>query len=704
MIDPSAPACSRLPAKLQHGHARRLGATPDPDGVNFAVFSEHAESIELCLFDASGAHELRRYRLPARSGHVWHGHLAGAGPGLVYGYRAHGPYQPAQGHRFNPNKLLLDPYARQTVGELTWCNEVLGYQPDHPEQDLSFSTTDSSRSVPKDRVARLPGPVDEPRPRVAPKDTVLYELHVRGYTMQHPDVAPAHRGTYAGLTGDAVIRHLQRLGVTTLSLLPVHLHVSERRLVAQRLSNYWGYNSLGNFCPHPGYASGAPGVTPQDEFRAMVRRLHQAGLEVVLDVVFNHTAESDELGPTLSLRGLDNLSYYRCKAESPRYYENFSGCGNTLNLAHPNVLQLVLDSLRYWAESMGVDGFRFDLATSLGRTSREFDPAAAFFQAVAQDPVLSHVKLIAEPWDCAPDGYQLGRFPVGWLEWNDRYRDAVRGYWLMRNGQRDELARRLTASADRFDARGRRPSASVNFVTAHDGFVLADLVSYRQRHNEANGEANLDGASQNLSCNCGVEGPSSDPDVLEQRRRLRRALLATLMFSQGTPMLTAGDELGRTQLGNNNAYCQDNPVSWIDWERADQELIGFVAELIGVRRELPPFDPDRWYPERTGPGAGPRIDWLAPDGRPMRTADWHDRAGHALGCRIESGHGPAAMLLFNAAAQCVRFSLAGGPWRVLIDSSRPERASQAAPPHQASYPLEGQTLALLVQAPEASHR
>jgi len=691
-------AARGLPAALAPGQPRPLGTTVDPGGVNFAVFSEHAESVELCVFDGDGGRELRRFQLPARTGHVWHGHLAGAAPGLVYGYRAHGPYRPAQGHRFNPNKLLLDPYARQTVGRLHWCDDVLGYRPDHPDLDLSFSTTDNSAAVPKARVAAAPAvPVDRRGQGIAPRDTVLYELHVRGYTMRHPDVAPALRGTYAGLASEAVTDHLRRLGVTTLSLLPVHFHVSERRLVQRRLSNYWGYNSLGTFCPHPGYASGAPGVAVEDEFRAMVHALHRAGLEVVLDVVFNHTAESDELGPTLSLRGLDNLSYYRCRVDAPRLYDNFSGCGNSLNLAHPNVLQLVMDSMRYWVTAMGVDGFRFDLAASLGRMPQGFDPSAPFFQAIAQDPVLGHVKLIAEPWDCGTDGHRLGRFPSGWLEWNDHFRDAVRAYWLTASGRRDELARRLTASADHFGTRGRRPWSSVNFVTAHDGFTLADLVSYEQRHNEANGEDNRDGATLNLSCNCGSEGPSVDAGVLARRRQLSRALLATLALSQGTPMLTAGDELGRTQLGNNNAYCQDNPVSWIDWEHADRDLAAFVAALLGIRRALHPFDADHWYAEPSDAAAQAAIGWFGADGQPMRTGDWHDTTSHALGCHIGSGQrGAAAVLLTNAASEPVRFTLPDGHWRLLIDSSCDPGSLEAPVDGQrAGYLLPGRALALL---------
>jgi glycogen operon protein len=686
------------PASLQPGRARPLGATPDATGVNFAVFSEHAEAIELCLFDDEGAHELRRYRLPERSGHVWHGRLDGARPGLVYGYRAYGPYRPREGHRFNPNKLLLDPYARQTVGQLAWSDDVLGYSTQDPDLDLSFSPVDDSRSVPKGRVVEA-APLEEadPRPRIAPADTVLYEVHVRGATMQLDRVDAPLRGTYAGLASEPMVRHLQRLGVTTLSLLPVHLHVSERRLVARGLRNYWGYNTLAFFCPHPGYATQAAGVSPREEFRAMVRSLHRAGLEVVLDVVFNHTAESDELGPTLSLRGLDNLSYYHCRADAPRYYENFSGCGNTLNLQHPAVLQLVMDSLRYWAGPMGVDGFRFDLAAALGRGPRGFDPFAPLFQAIAQDPLLAEVKLIAEPWDVGPDGYQLGRFPAGWHEWNDRYRDAVRGFWLTRSGRRDELARRLTASADCFVARGRAPSASVNFVSAHDGFTLADLVSYRSRHNEANGESNHDGTSHNLSCNCGVEGPSDDPDVQAQRRRLSRALLATLMLSQGTPMLTAGDELGRSQRGNNNAYCQDNPVSWIDWQRPDQELIDFVAALSAARRAHGPFDPACWYAERAA-GTGPGIDWFGPDGRPMQTADWHDREQHALGCRIDDGRGRACLLLLNASPASIPFALPEGRWRAVVDSSARRQAGPGEA-REGAFAVQGQTLVLMTLTP-----
>jgi glycogen operon protein len=696
VIEPRAPRPERLPAALEPGRPAPLGATADAAGVNFAVFSEHAEAIELCLFDEAGTRELHRYRLPARTGHVWHGRLAHAAAGLVYGYRAYGPYRPQDGHRFNPHKLLLDPYARRTVGELAWSDAVLGYLPDHPQADLTFNPVDDSASVPKARVAPAAPPAQgPPRPRIAARDTVLYEVHVRGATMRHPDVDPARRGTYAGLASDAMIRHLQRLGVTTLSLLPVHLHVSERRLVRQGLSNYWGYNSLGYFCPHPAYASAAGGVPPEQEFRAMVDRLHQAGLEVVLDVVFNHTAESDELGPTLSLRGLDNLSYYRCRAGAPRLYENFSGCGNTLNVAHPSVMQMVLDSLRYWAGPMGVDGFRFDLATALARTCDGFDPAAPVLQAIAQDPLLGGLKLIAEPWDCAPDGHQLGRFPAGWLEWNDRYRDAVRGWWLAGSGRRDELARGLTASAEPFCQRGRSPPASVNFVTAHDGFTLADLVSYERRHNEANGEANRDGAAHNLSCNCGAEGPSDDPDVLRARGRLSRAMLATLLLSQGTPMITAGDELGRTQRGNNNAYCQDNPISWIDWEAADHGLAGFVSGLIGLRRALGPFDPDHWYAERPAAGAGPRIDWFGPGGEPMRLSDWHDRGARALACRIESARREgAAVLLLNAAPEPVRFALPAGRWRALLDSA-PDAPGEA---DDAGYLLAGRSVALLQAA------
>ncbi len=687
-----------LAAALERGRPVPLGATPDADGVNFAVFSQHAEAVELCLFDAHGAQALARHRLPARSGHVWHGYLPGARPGCVYGFRAHGPYRPADGHRFNPNKLLLDPYARRTVGELAWCDDVLGYQAGHADRDLSFSTADDWRSVPKACVAApLAEPARERRPQIAPEDTVLYELHVRGFTMRHPDVPAALRGTYAGLASEAATGHLRRLGVTTLSLLPVHWHVSERRLHAHGLRNYWGYNSLGYFCPHPGYASSQNGAGPEAEFRSMVRALHQAGLEVVLDVVFNHTAESDELGPTLSLRGLDNLSYYRCRPGAARAYENFSGCGNTLNIAHPNVLQLVMDSLRYWVQAMGVDGFRFDLAPALARGPHGFDANAALLQAIAQDPVLAGVKLIAEPWDCGPGGHQLGQFPVGWLEWNDRFRDAARGYWLMRDGRRDELARRLTASAECFKAPGRPPTASVNFITAHDGFTLTDLVQYERRHNEANGEANRDGAADNLSCNCGVEGPSGDTRVREQRERLQRALLATLLLAQGTPMLTAGDELGRTQHGNNNAYCQDNEISWLAWPGADPALASFVSELIALRRALRPMDSGRWYADAHPAESRCALAWLRADGAPMAAEDWHRRGEPALGCRV-LGAERDVLLLFNASAQPIEFVLPHGSWQPRLVSAREGGDVAAAGPDARRFPLAAHAVAVLQQA------
>jgi glycogen debranching enzyme GlgX len=704
-MSPGAANLPTLAAALERGAPAPMGATADRHGVNFAVFSQHAQCIELCVFDGDGSRELRRYELPARSGHVWHGYLPGARPGLVYGLRAHGPYRPQDGHRFNPHKLLLDPYARQIVGPLRWCDELLGYLPGHPDADLSFSASDSAPAMPKARVAAEPDAEPERapgagRPRIAPQDTVLYEVHVRGSTMRHPDLAPGLRGTYAGLASDAMIRHFRRLGITTLQLLPVQQYVSERRLHDRGLSNYWGYNSLAYFCPHATYASPATDAGPRSQFRAMVRALHAAGLEVLIDVVFNHTAESDERGPTLGLRGLDNRSYYRVDPASPARYQNFSGCGNTLNLSHPNVLQMVLDCLRDWATAMEVDGFRFDLATALGRGADGFDPACAFFQAIAQDPVLSRLKLIAEPWDCGADGYQLGRFPVGWLEWNDRFRDAVRGYWLTQDVGRDELARRLTASAERFKAPGRAPWASVNYVTAHDGFTLADLVQYEQRHNEANGEANRDGSARNLSCNCGVEGPTGDPQVLEQRRRLARALLATLMMAQGTPMLLAGDELGRSQLGNNNAYCQDNEISWLDWQAADSGLSDFVAELIRARRELRALDPQLWHAEAAEAGAAPALRWLRPDGATMDTGDWHERSSPAFGCLANGPQrrGGRLLMLLNAGAAAVDFALPSGPWRLRLDSSRDGGAAGRQEPVCGTHALGPRTLAVLQAA------
>jgi len=662
-------------ALLHPGLPHPLGATLRDGGVNFAVVSEHAQRIDLALFDDAGAE--RRLRLPGRSGDVWHGFLPGAGAGLVYGLRASGPYEPRRGHRFNPNKLLLDPYAREIVGRFQWGDLQHGYQVGHPDGHLSFDARDNGALALKARVAAPLAASGVPAPQVPLADTVLYELHVKGFSRLNPEVPAALRGTYAGLADPAAIAYLRALGVTTLSLQPLQYALSEQRLARLGLSNYWGYNTIGFFCPDPRLSS-----TPLDpsatrrELRAMVEALHAAGLEVLLDVVFNHTAEGDQTGPTLSLRGLDNALYYRIAGDDRGSHENWTGCGNTLNLAQPRVVQLVLDALRYWTSEFGVDGFRFDLGTVLGRAPLAFDPHAPFFVALLQDPVLARAKLIAEPWDLGPDGYQLGRFPGRFLEWNDRFRDTVRRYWLLRSVGRGEFARRIAASNDRFHHGLRTPSASVNYITAHDGFTLADLVSYRHKHNHANGEGNRDGHHANFSANFGVEGPTGDAAVCEQRARARRALLATLLFAQGTPMLLAGDEIGRTQRGNNNAYCQDNEISWIDWARADRALLAFVRRLLALRRQYPALRVDRWLSEARQGDGGREVEWLRSDGQPMTVADWHDERRHCLA--VTGGDGSVRLLgLFNPEPTAVDFTLPPGAWRLEVDSADPARTGAA---------------------------
>ncbi len=657
---------------LSLGRAWPLGSHCDADGVNFAVFSEHAEAIELCLFDVAGEHEVARLPLPGHSGDIWHGHLPGAGAGLVYALRAHGPWQPEQGHRFDPDKWLLDPYAREIVGGLDWRR-------------------DATHAL-KARVIEEAQPAADPaRPRTPLADSVLYEAHVKGLTMRHPDVPEALRGAYAGLASEAAIAHFRRLGVTAISLLPVHQHLDEERLVAHGLTNYWGYNTVGFFAVEPRYASS---TSPREEFRAMVRALHAAGLEVIIDVVYNHTAETDDAGPTISWRGLDNLSYYRTKPGLPGVLDNLTGCGNTLDLRHPRVLQLVMDSLRYWALQMEVDGFRFDLAPVLGRGDAGFDARAAFFQSVAQDPALAGLKLIAEPWDVGAGGYQLGRFARGWLEWNDRFRDGMRRFWLGGPSSRGEFAQRLCASSDVFQSRGRAPAASVNFIVAHDGFTLRDLLTYEQKRNLANGEGNRDGQDANHGWNCGVEGDTGDAEVRARRALLQRALLATLLLAQGTPMLCAGDELGHSQGGNNNAYCQDNAGTWIAWDAADDGLIAFTARVLALRRELKPF-PDRWTSGAPGASGAEVILWFDADGRTLDVDAWRDAQARKLVARIATnGAAGQLLLLVNAERQAHPFTLPPGVWIARHDSTREDSAT---PPWQGeeSFSLGAHGLALL---------
>ena len=662
---------------LTTGQPYPLGATLQADGVNFAVASEYARFVELCVFDDRGSSEVARYRLPGHTDGVWHGHLAGARAGLVYGLRAHGPYSPQAGHRFNPHKLLLDPYARDIVGRFEWRDEHFGYRRGHADGASSFDNRDNAAFALKARVAEPLAPLAaRPDPRPA-AEVVLYELHVKGFTRLHPDVPEDLRGTYAGLAHPAVIEHLRKLGVTTLSLLPVHYALTEERLTKLGLVNYWGYNTIGFFCPDPRLST-----TPGDaraarrEFRAMVETLHAAGLEVVIDVVFNHTAESDETGPTVSMRGLDNATWYRLMPGDAARYENVTGCGNTVDVSHPRVTQFVLDCLRYWVSEMGVDGFRFDLAPVLGRAADGFDPHAPFFSALAQDPTLSRARLIAEPWDIGHDGYQLGRFPGRWLEWNDRFRDGVRQFWLTRSVDRAEFARRLLASSDRFHYGTRLPLASVNHVDAHDGFTLRDLVSYKHKHNEANGEANNDGHNANYSVNCGTEGPTADVAVNAERGRLVRALTATLLLAQGTPMLAAGDELGHTQGGNNNAYCQDSALAWIDWPHADALLPDFVARLSALRRELPALRQNRWLSDQLRADGRRDVDWHNPAGHEITPARWHAADSHCLTVTIAPEGADAVVLVFNAEVRARECALPAGRWRCVLDSSDPGAAER----------------------------
>ncbi len=681
-------------SKLSTGLPYPLGATLRPDGVNFAVASEHAQFVELCLFDEPGRTEIARHRLPGFTDGVWHGLLPGAQAGLLYGLRAHGPYAPQAGHRFNPHKLLLDPYAREIVGRFDWRDEHFGFRRGHADGSHGFDSRDNGELALKSRVVAPLPPLDaRPDPRPA-ADVVLYELHVKGFTRQRPGVPEALRGTYAGLAHAAAINHLLALGVTTLSLLPVHYALTEERLAKLGLANYWGYNTIGFFCPDPRLST-TPGDSgaARREFRAMVERLHAAGLEVVIDVVLNHTAEGNENGPTLSMRGLDNALWYRLAHEDRSQYENSTGCGNTVNVHHPRVTQFVLDCLRYWVEAMGVDGFRFDLAPVLGRTTHGFDPQAPFFSALAQDPLLARARLIAEPWDVGYGGYQLGRFPGRWLEWNDRFRDGIRQFWLTRGADRAELARRLLASSDRFHHGTRAPLASINHVVAHDGFTLRDLVSYRSKHNEANGEANNDGHNANYSVNCGVEGPSDDPRINTERGRLARALLATALFAQGTPMLAAGDELGRSQQGNNNAYCQDNPLAWIDWQAADASLAAYVARLAALRRELPALRQSRWLSDALRADGGRDVDWRDPAGQPMTVASWHDTDSRCLMVTIAPDGAEAVLLIFNAEPRDRACLLPAGHWRCVLDSSAPEAAGQVLA--QATIDVPAQSVLLL---------
>jgi isoamylase len=681
---------SKTATRIAEGQPFPLGATWTGNGVNFALFSANATQVELCLFDASGQREIERIVLPEYTDEVWHVFVPDLRPGAVYGYRVHGPYEPHAGHRFNPHKLLLDPYAKAHVGSLVWNPAVFGYTLGSADADLSFDERDSAPYVPRCRVVDQAFAWHHPlRERVARERTILYETHVRGYTIRHPGVPEDERGTFAGLANPKVIETIRELGVTSVELMPVHTFVNDAHLLERGLTNYWGYNTIGFFAPDPRYSVGAQASI--DEFKSMVDRFHENGLEIVLDVVYNHTAEGSELGPTLSFRGIDNASWYRLMPDEPRYYINDTGTGNTLNLSHPRVLQMVTDSLRYWVVEMGVDGFRFDLATILGREPYGFDEGGGFLDSCRQDPILSSVKLIAEPWDCGPGGYQVGGFPPGWAEWNDRFRDTVRAWWKGDEGIAPDLATRLCASGDHFNRRGRRPWASVNFVTSHDGYTLHDLVSYNERHNEANGEDNRDGHGDNRSWNCGAEGPTDDAGIRLLRERQKRNFLATLLLAQGTPMLLAGDEFGRTQQGNNNAYCQDNEISWIDWEAIDDDgraLADFVRKLTTLRHALPVLRRNRFLiGEHNDKLDVTDVTWLSPAGVPLVEEQWGDARMQCFGMLIDGRSRTSGimrlaadatlLIVLNAYHDVVEFTLPSVPgndqWTCLVDTHMPVR-------------------------------
>ncbi len=675
------------------GRPYPLGATWDGGGVNFSLFSEHAAKVELCLFDSADAErESQRIKLPEQTDMAWHGYLPDVRPGQLYGYRVHGPYDPAEGHRFNPNKVLLDPYAKAIGRDLTWGDELFGYQVGHEDADLSMNDRDNAALAPLAAVIDSAFTWGDDAPPAIPRHKmVIYEVHVKGFSQRHPDIPEKLRGSYLGLASPAAIKHFHKLGVNAVELMPVHHRVDDRHLVDRGLNNYWGYNTLAFFAPDTRYASTGLAAESVREFKQMVHTLHSVGIEVILDVVYNHTAEGSHLGPTLSLRGIDNASYYRLLPEEPRYYMDYTGCGNTLNMRHPRVLQLIMDSLRYWVLELHVDGFRFDLASALARELHEVDKLGAFFDIIHQDPVLSQVKLIAEPWDLGEGGYQVGNFPVGWNEWNGKYRDTIRSFWRGDGSTVPEFATRLCGSSDLYEPSNRRPYASVNFVTAHDGFSLEDLVSYNEKHNEANGEENRDGESHNLSWNCGAEGPTDDPNVLALRERQKRNFMATLMLSQGVPMIRAGDELSHTQQGNNNTYCQDNELSWLDWELDDrrQQFLDFVAEVVALKREQPVLHRPKFFQGRSIRGMDVKdIVWLDHSGHEMTDEGWNAGFVRAIGMRLagdaitqvdERGErlaGDTLLVLFSADGQDLAFAFAPQngerQWELLFDTADPQ--------------------------------
>jgi glycogen operon protein len=673
--------------KITHypGSPFPLGAQWDGQGVNFALYSENATAVELCLFNGN-EHDEQRIRVRERTNHIWHVYVPGLAPGQAYGYRVYGPYEPNQGHRFNPNKLLIDPYAKAISGTIEWNDSLFGYELGHPDKDLSFNDQDSAPYIPK-------AVVIDPRfdwegdrfPRIPYHRSIIYETHVKGFTQLHPDIPEDIRGTYAGICHPVTIQYLKELGVTAVELMPIHQFVQDKFLADKGLSNYWGYNTIGFFAPDVRYASSGTRGEQVYEFKTMVKELHKAGIEVILDVVYNHTAEGNHLGPTLSFRGIDNFSYYRL-TEDKRYCMDYTGTGNTLNAMMPNVLRLIMDSLRYWVLEMHVDGFRFDLAAALARELHEVDRLGSFFDIIHQDPVISQVKLIAEPWDIGEGGYQVGNFPPGWAEWNGKYRDCMRDYWRGADSMLGEFAQRFTGSPDLYQENNRQPIASVNFITAHDGFTLHDLVSYNEKHNEANGEHNNDGESHNRSWNCGAEGETTDAGVMALRNKQKRNFLTTLFLSQGVPMIVAGDELGRTQGGNNNAYCQDNEISWINWEEADQELLTFTKKLIHFAKRHPIFNRRKWFQGQPIKGVGVEdIAWFNPDGTEMTEGNWRQDFAKTLGIFMNGKGIPTPgpkgekilddnfFIIFNAYHNTIEFKLPparfGRKWMKVLDTS-----------------------------------
>ena len=697
--------------RIKEGSPHPRGAKWDGAGTNFAVFSAHATKVEVCIFDHSGEIEVQRIALPEYTDQIWHGYLPAVRPGTPYGYRVHGPYDPENGHRFNPNKLLLDPYTCAHLGDLKWDPAIFGYQMESMN-DLTFDERDSAPFVPKSLVVdpEFDWTGQRDRKNVPWDNTIFYELHVKGFTKQHPRV-PAHlRGTYEGLATKEVLNYIRTLGVTSVELLPIHTFVNDSNLLEKGLANYWGYNSIGFFAPDPRYA--ANGTESLREFKEMVARFHDAGLEVILDVVYNHTAEGNERGPTLSFKGIDNCSYYRLMPEQQRFYINDTGTGNTVNLSHPRVIQMVTDSLRYWVQLTHVDGFRFDLGTILAREPNGFDNQSGFLKACSQDPVLGTVKLVAEPWDCGPGGYQVGAFPPGWAEWNDKYRDDVRDFWRGHLPAK-ALAERLCASARLFNKQGRRPWACVNFVAVHDGFTLNDVVTYNEKHNDANGEKNQDGSSDNRSWNCGVEGPTEDPEINELRQRQLRNMLATLLLSQGTPLILAGDEFGRTQRGNNNAYCQDNEVSWLDWTlpEKNESLVRFVRKLTTLRHRYPILRRNLFLNGQYTEDLGVRdVTWMHPNGSQLSENDWNSPALRCFGMLLDGraqstgirqrGKEATLLIVINGHHEATGFtlpeSLGACGWSLAIDTNSPDDTPQESFGIGEKYPVEGRSLLMFV--------